>query len=246
MCTVVLSFEPEREWQVLIAATRDEFHSRSWKMPKEWWPERFPGIVGGRDLQSGGTWLAVDRLRHRAAVVLNRIEPSAIPAAHAQSRGFLPLLAVAHGLDSIRLEDLRSYKPFNLVCAEPGSVRWCRYDGERLSTHEISSGLHIITSADMDDLNDPHQALWSSAFSTAIEPTLAFSQSALSGWGGWPQLLADRETPEGDPFALNVRRVASLPGYGTLSASLVAVGESTVRFDCCSGPPDSGDWTNVI
>ncbi|MFC6936356.1 NRDE family protein [Actinomadura yumaensis] len=53
--------------------------------PGHHWPDR-PGLVAGRDLRAGGTWLAVDPVAPRVATVLNgrgrmAPNPSASPAA---------------------------------------------------------------------------------------------------------------------------------------------------------------------
>jgi uncharacterized protein with NRDE domain len=33
MCTLVLLVRPDHEWPVMVAATRDEFRTRSWQAP---------------------------------------------------------------------------------------------------------------------------------------------------------------------------------------------------------------------
>lgn len=43
----------------MAAANRDEFFARP-TAPAEFWPDR-PGILAGRDLEGGGTWLGVSR-----------------------------------------------------------------------------------------------------------------------------------------------------------------------------------------
>ena len=128
MCTLVISFDPEAEWPVLLAETRDEFRARAWEPPGERWPEH-PGLVGGLDLESGGTWLAANPAQRRVAVILNRIEPTGLTDETARSRGPLTLLAAEEGAGAIAAEDLSLVRPFNLVVAEPGEVAWLRYDG---------------------------------------------------------------------------------------------------------------------
>lgn len=246
MCTVVLAFDPQQEWEALIAATRDEFRAREWKAPGEWWPQRFPGVVGGHDLRGGGTWLAVDPRRRRAAALLNRIEATSVSDDLAASRGVLPLMAVSRGRDAIEEKDLRRCKPFNLVLVEPGQAWWWRYDGSVLQRHEIGPGLHVVTSADMDDTENPRQARWLPAFGNGARPAPVLSPESTGSWGDWRPLLDDRETPAGDPRALNIRFVPSHPGYGTVSASLLALGRGGVRFDFCAGPPDTGTWRRVF
>ncbi|WP_201845503.1 NRDE family protein [Myceligenerans indicum] len=61
MCTVLLRLDPAADWPLLLAAVRDEVADRPWEPPGEYWPQEAPGLVGGRDLLAGGTWLAVRR-----------------------------------------------------------------------------------------------------------------------------------------------------------------------------------------
>nr|BFE80123.1 hypothetical protein GCM10020093_027240 [Planobispora longispora] len=79
--------------------------------------EHWPGLVGGRDLQAGGTWLAVDPASGRAGALLNGHGVLA-DERRRRSRGDLPLLAAAQG----RLPDLdlSRYDPFHLVLGEAG------------------------------------------------------------------------------------------------------------------------------
>ncbi len=68
MCLVVLSIGQHPDYPLILAANRDEFHARP-TQDAHWWPDK-PDILGGRDLQAGGTWLAVHR-NGRFAMVTN-------------------------------------------------------------------------------------------------------------------------------------------------------------------------------
>ena len=85
MCSIILRISPEG---VFIGANRDEMVARAWELPAEYWP----GIIGGRDILGGGTWMALNRHGVMAAV-LNR-QGSLGPAPGKHSRGALPLLAL--------------------------------------------------------------------------------------------------------------------------------------------------------
>lgn len=68
MCLIVLALRATPRYPLIVAANRDEQHARP-TASAAWWTEP-PGLFGGRDLQAGGTWLAVDR-RGRFAAVTN-------------------------------------------------------------------------------------------------------------------------------------------------------------------------------
>ena len=56
-----------------------------------------PGLIGGRDLQAGGTWLAVDPGRPGGSAPCSTGTACPPPSATRRSRGDLPLLAAAAG-----------------------------------------------------------------------------------------------------------------------------------------------------
>jgi hypothetical protein len=246
MCTLILALDPGATWPVLLASTRDEFRSRAWQPPAEWWTEEYPGIIGGRDRQAGGTWLAANPRERRVAVILNRIEPTGLSEREARSRGELPLIAAAQGGEAIEAQDLRLVRPFNLALVESSRVTWWRYDGAELARHEVTSGLHILTAADLDDMSNPRQRYWLPEFEAAQAPAPGSEDRAPAGWGGWPELLADVDRPYDDPRALNVRHGGADGIFGTVSASLLAVGDDHLRFEFCPGPPDRAEWERVL
>src|SRR3984885_5094865 len=68
MCLVVMAWRAHPRYRLIVAANRDEFHSRP-AAPMAIWKDA-PDILAGRDLQALGTWLAVDRQR-RFGIVTN-------------------------------------------------------------------------------------------------------------------------------------------------------------------------------
>jgi uncharacterized protein with NRDE domain len=73
MCLIVFAWKAHPDYKLVLAANRDEFHRRPAKA-LGWWPD-MPGILAGRDLQAGGTWLAAHR-KGRFATVTNYRERS--------------------------------------------------------------------------------------------------------------------------------------------------------------------------
>ena len=85
MCLIVFAWRAAPERRLLLAANRDEQHSRP-SQDAHWWPDN-PSILAGRDLQAGGTWLGVSK-SGRFATVTNYREQQA-PRRNALSRGAL-------------------------------------------------------------------------------------------------------------------------------------------------------------
>src|SRR5690606_2500114 len=68
MCVVAFAWDAHPRWRLVLAGNRDEFHARPTAALARW--EDAPGIVAGRDLEAGGTWLGVDDAG-RCALVTN-------------------------------------------------------------------------------------------------------------------------------------------------------------------------------
>ena len=73
MCLIVVALGVAPRYPLVVAANRDEQHARPTRAAA-WWSDA-PHVVGGRDLQAGGTWLAMDR-RGRFAAVTNIRDPN--------------------------------------------------------------------------------------------------------------------------------------------------------------------------
>jgi uncharacterized protein with NRDE domain len=83
MCVLALLLGRE----LRVAANRDEFYGRPAAPPAE----VEPGILAGRDLLAGGTWLGLNR-RGLFVAVTNRRTPVRTP--ESRSRGLLALEAL--------------------------------------------------------------------------------------------------------------------------------------------------------
>ena len=86
MCLIAFDHRPGEAMPLRLVANRDEFHARPSAALAPW--DDAPGIVGGRDLEAGGTWLAVHR-RGRFAAVTNVRDPGLGVPRGAPSRGAL-------------------------------------------------------------------------------------------------------------------------------------------------------------
>jgi len=231
MCTVILSRQPGAEWPLLLAANRDERLDRPWAPPAAHWPSEWPGHVGGRDATAGGTWMAMNRTGVIAAV-LNRAG-SLGPAAGKRSRGELPLMALAAttAAEAARLVttwDAGAWRPFNMVIADARTAWFLAGLG---ADHAIATalppGLHMVTAHPPNDLTSPRTARHLPRFAAAPRPQ-------PPDWGEWTRLLADSRG-----LAAEALTIPPLGGFGTLCASLVALGENGRKsWLFAPGPPD--------
>lgn len=85
MCLVFISLNNHPQYKVIVAANRDEFYERK-TAPAAFWKDQ-PEIVGGRDLEAAGTWMAMNT-NGKIALVTNYRDPANI-SPKAPSRGKL-------------------------------------------------------------------------------------------------------------------------------------------------------------
>ena len=60
MCVVAFAWQVHPRWRLVLAGNRDEFHARPTAALASW-PRS--GVMAGRDLQSGGTWVGFEVAR---------------------------------------------------------------------------------------------------------------------------------------------------------------------------------------
>ena len=84
MCLIVFSWQPGSGVPLTLVANRDEFYQRP-ALPVHFW-ENAPDILGGKDMEAGGSWLAFSRKGRFAALTNYRELP--IPTGK-KSRGVL-------------------------------------------------------------------------------------------------------------------------------------------------------------
>jgi len=69
MCLLSIAFNAHPDYPLVFIGNRDEYHARK-SAAADWWPTE-KQILGGRDLQAGGTWLGINKGGH-LGVVTNR------------------------------------------------------------------------------------------------------------------------------------------------------------------------------
>ncbi|MEM1173562.1 MAG: NRDE family protein [Pseudomonadota bacterium] len=147
MCLVVFAVAPDARTTLLLAGNRDEFHERPSGALAAW--DDFDGVVGGRDLQAGGTWLAAKRGGRFATVTNSR--DAVPPSPQHRSRGFLVTEFLGSSLSALQwLEQLdgAAYAGFNLVVSDGDSVA---YGSNRVeSPRLLTPGLYAVSNAVLD------------------------------------------------------------------------------------------------
>jgi Transport and Golgi organisation 2 len=274
MCTVVLLRRPGARWPLILAANRDELRSRPWRPPGRHWPDRPDVVAGLDEEAGGswlgvndhgvvaavlnrvGTLGPATGKRSRGELVLEALD-------HADAA------AAAAALADL---DPRAYRPFNLIVADNRDAYWLRHAGalpsfafrtrsgslravepiqlpgaeppgrERagaIDCQPVPDGLSMITARELNDPAAPRIALYRPHFQSAPPP-----DPDHDDWQAWTLLLADRNTPDGDPR--DAMTIVTGGDYGTVCSSLIALpasGQPIMKF--AAGLPGEASFERI-
>lgn len=230
MCLIFISFNDHPTYKLVVAANRDEFYHRK-TAPAQYWIDH-PGILGGRDLEAGGTWLGVTR-KGRISMVTNYRDLKNINL-HAPSRGELVTGSL---LTEERTEQYLSglqqragsYNGFNLIAGNTDQLWYfSNYrDGiEKLEPGQYGLSNHLL------DTPWPKVARGKTLFSKILGST--FTTGDLFELLLDDQLAADDQLPDTGVGFERERALSSMfiksPGYGTRSSTVILVDHANNLF----------------
>ena len=231
MCTIAFLVEVVAGVPLVVAANRDELYARPTRPP-----ERLgPALVGGVDVLSGGTWLAVHRSGRFAAVTNQRA--LATPPPGLRSRGLAVKELAASDDPSAYVADLdpTHYASMNLAWGDARgvSIAYGRQEGA-LDVIALSRGVHVLCNDTLGAPGFPRGDCLRAAIEAALAAGLA-----------WPALVPRLQAALGDhtrvpladvpPSHLPVELARELTAtcihsdhYGTRSSTILALGEGRV------------------
>jgi uncharacterized protein with NRDE domain len=148
MCLIAFAWNTHPRWRLLLAGNRDEFHARPSAALARW--DDAP-IVGGRDLEAGGTWLGVTD-GGRCCVVTNVRDPR--DPQRGTSRGLLATDYLGGDADAAThaqqlLRTAADYRPFNLLTFDAHSAFYLG-NRPRPSVQAATAGVHGLSNADFN------------------------------------------------------------------------------------------------
>lgn len=225
MCLILAALDAHPDYALVVAANRDEFYDRP-TTRADFWADH-PGILGGRDLRAGGTWLAIDR-RGRMAAVTNYRQGEREPAAP-RSRGVLVSDYLTSDVDAdthiARVErDAAHYNGFNLIAGDARELRW--FSNREGRARRLGSGIYGLSNHLLDT---PWPKV--TAGKSALSAALGGGTDLVSGLFA---LLSDRTQVQDESLprtgiGLDWERLLSSAfiasaEYGTRSSTVVLVG----------------------
>ena len=226
MCLLVFAWRVHPGTPLIFAGNRDERHARP-ATAAGFWPDA-PGLIAGRDLEAGGTWLGLTTAG-RFAVVTNYREGLNPPKAP-RSRGELPTdflkgdqHAAAYLADVQRRAD--EYAAFSLLCGDRDELFYFSNRGgapaavvpgiHGLSNHLLDTPWPKVTlSKERLALLLEQRVVTSEALFRLLRDTTPGADAALPDTG----IGLELERRISPPFVLN-------PVYGTRCSTLLRLGD---------------------
>jgi uncharacterized protein with NRDE domain len=227
MCLILVAWRACPGFPLVVAANRDEFHARLAERARFWGDQ--PGILAGRDLEAGGTWMGISRSGRFAAVTNYRggRDPGAAESRGALVARFLTRDDAPGTYQASVSAKAQRYSGFNLLVADRNELWWLsnRDGGPR----ELGPGIYGVGNLLLDT---PELAGAKARFAEGLRPVPAVE--AL--------------------FSVLATAMIVAPDYGTRCATVVIRGEDgalrfaergfdragreteTARFDLAPGP----------
>jgi uncharacterized protein with NRDE domain len=244
VCLILFAWDAHPAYELVLAANRDEFHDRA-AAPAAFWPDR-SGILAGRDLEAGGSWLGVTR-GGRFAAVTNYREQDRAATPGARSRGLL-VNAWLDG-DGAPAQAARTvaatgaeYRGFNLLLGQPGELVYLSNRGS--GPQAVTAGVHGLSNhlldTDWPKVRTGRARLAALLREEALEAEALFTLlgDAEPVDGSLPVGMAARLAPENLARQLFIRS----PVYGTRCSTVLLLGRDgrvlfeERRFDAAGEP----------
>ena len=184
MCLLVFAWQTCPDYPLVFAGNRDELHARP-ALAAGFWDDA-PQVLGGRDLEAGGTWLGVTH-NGRFAVVTNYREGSN-PKKMPRSRGELSADFLRGAMSpQIYLQDIRrrarEYAAFSLIVGDADTL-WYFSNRDPRAPFAVAPGIHGLSNH-LLDTPWPKVSLSMARFETLLEHGVPVTEPLF-------KLLADR------------------------------------------------------
>jgi len=147
MCLIFTAINYHPVYKLIVAANRDEFYNRKTAAANYW--TDFPNVLGGRDLQAGGTWMAMTK-SGKISMLTNYRDPANIKT-NAPSRGYLVADYLEKDIDPesyLNQIEPSQYNGFNLVLGDVDNL-WYLSNYKNGIT-KLDNGLYGLSNSLLD------------------------------------------------------------------------------------------------
>ena len=217
MCVLALAWRAHPRWQLIVAGNRDEYHARP-ASPLARWADA-PGLLAGRDLQSGGTWLGVSELGR--LVVVTNLRGFELEEGR-PSRGAL-VTDLLGGGDPAAVP-IMAYNPVNLIAVDTEQAHFLSNRPQAVQSR-LAPGFYGLSNGTLDEPWPKTLRLKSILLDWCMGPA-DHVEALLAGLGEeiLPDIGIDPVTPSDVPQEPNHSPIFIRdPIYGTRCSSVVAI-----------------------
>lgn len=238
MCLIIIAYQADPRYPLVVAANRDEFFTRPSSQADFWSDENTTQqVLAGRDLVAGGTWLGINR-SGRFAAVTNIRDPSQTEP-RPRSRGKLTRDFLT-GEETPRqyCDSLKSsfgdFAGYNLLIGDQNSLIYVNNQEQKV--WEVEPGIHGLSNGllnspwpkvsrgkqSLQNLLDREQELRTDDLITMMSDRTQASDADLPNTG----VPIELERKLSSAFIQNTER-----HYGTLCSSAIIFDDSgEIRF----------------
>lgn len=227
MCLILLSLNDHPNYKLIVATNRDEFYTRRTLQAQYWYDQ--PKILGGKDLQSLGTWMGMTTAG-KIAMVTNYRDLTNLKK-DAPSRGHL-VSDYLKGDDSPvpYMENVSSqganYNGFNLIAGNQNELYY--YSNYGNGVVPVSPGIHGLSNHLLDTpwpkVRNGLEHFKTVLKSPEIDPEKLFEMLFDD------KLAADRDLPDTGVGLEKERMLSSMfiksPDYGSRCSTILLVDRS--------------------
>ena len=251
MCLILFAWQVHPRYPLVVAANRDEFHDRP-TAPAEFWKES-PGILAGRDILAGGTWLGISRTGRFAAISnFRETQYKASPLEYSRGHMVRDFL-LDDSLPSLHADHLQTqsshYRGFNILVGDSETLFYV--SNRKTKPVKVSAGTHGLSNH-LLDTDWPKVHFGKTHLDSVLQQDHVDTEDLL-------ELLADRSTSsptrlsteelQSEPEKMTKRIFIDSPVYGTRSSTVLLVdrcGEMTFverQFDADGKPASTQKHT---
>lgn len=247
MCLILIALNQRPDYPLVLAANRDEYYRRPTREADYW--EDAPDVLGGRDLEAGGSWLGVDR-RGRIAAVTNVREPP-LKKTGLESRGRLVADYLKDRIDpETYLRDVirrrHRFDAYNLLAGINTNLFFhtSRYE----SYEKLDNGIHGVSNGELN-CNWPKVVRGQKALANVLDAGPGIDPEDLFAILADTTIANDPELPDtgiGPELERNLSPVfIHMDGYGTRSSTVLTMDSNGDVVFCERNFSDTGVALNT-
>jgi uncharacterized protein with NRDE domain len=227
MCLIAFAWRAHRDYRLIVAANRDEYFRRP-AAPAGFWDDHH-GVLAGRDLEAGGTWLGIT-LRGKFAAITNYRNP-ADRRTDAPTRGALVSDYLAGAQPpreylAVVAAAASRYNGFSMLAGDLASLHFLSNRGG--GAVEVPPGVHGLSNHLLDTpwpKVEKGKAMLAAALGRPLdaEALLAALDDTEPARGA---VLPDTGVGPEMEERLSAVRILPARGYGTRCSTVLAIGEN--------------------